>query len=156
MSDLPAFNAAVALAEAARQNAVAVAHASGLTPAALAAAVSSAHRTFFSRLVASGLANGIPTEPARAALAQNLTPVELITRTDDTPFHVDGGRYLLTITGTFDDDPAGVVELSSAGAGVLASFAEAGSTVVELNYGEFAFSLADVTDFSGTVATTPY
>jgi hypothetical protein len=58
-------------AEMAKQNALAAAHAGGLSAANLRVAVASADRAYFSRIVASGLVNNVQVNGAREALARS-------------------------------------------------------------------------------------
>lgn len=148
------FGADKMQAEMVRQGEIAAAHAASLTAAGLVAAVASAHRSYFSKLIASGLANGVPTNGAREFLRSNPTPLERISRTDNTAFALLGGRYLVTVAGTFAEGAS--VELRNAAGDVLATFADVGSATVDLCWGNFAFALTGVTNFAGTVLTAPY
>src|SRR5690242_20135299 len=77
------------------------------TGAAARAALESANRDYSARVVASGVANGVPAplyEPHRQFCLARSRPAENVTAPDTTPFSLWGGRYLVTCTATWDTD----------------------------------------------------
>jgi hypothetical protein len=78
-------------------------------------------------------------------------------------FPLRGGRYGVSVIGTFDDDPAGAVTLQMLGAdgttyqtvAAGTTFAASGYAVVELPPGQFQLLVADVTALYAQIVRIP-
>jgi hypothetical protein len=156
LSDVTAFQAAEAVSASILQNDIGVAKAAGLSFAALQTALDGAHRGHHGRVAAAAKSNNMAAPAHRDALIELdcKLPKENFSRSDATTMTLVGGRYIVTVAGTFGG--SGLVTMVNAGGEVFASFAANGTATVDLKYGLYSFGITDTTGLTATVKNGTY
>ena len=126
-----------------------------LSGAASAIAAKSADRANHGRAHAAAVANGMSAPGHREALLRDRPPDESFTRTDTTTFLLTGGRYFVTVAGTFGEG-GGTLTLVDANGDGFATFTDNGTATIDARYSTYHWTIDNVTGLSAVVKTAPY
>lgn len=156
LSDQVAFQASESVSLSILQNDIGVAKAAGLSSANLQTALDGAHRGHHGRVVAAARSNNMAAPGHRDALiALNAKlPSENFSESDTTAFTLVGGRYFVSVVGTFGG--SGLVTLVNAGGEAFASFTANGSATLDLKYGVYNWTVTDTTGLTAVVKSGTY
>jgi hypothetical protein len=155
LAQTTAFRDALAVSESTLQNDIGVAKAT-LTGTTLQTALDGAYRGHHGRALAAATSNGMGVPAHREGLIalNRKLPKESFSRSDTTAFTLVGGRYAVAVVGTFG--VAGLVTLVNAGSEVFASFTDNGTTVLDLKYGVYNWTVADTTGLTALIQNGSY